>query len=329
VRVYSRVAQFTVEQAQGGTINVKVREHSCYDWLYDPIPIPASVEAERNRLDPDGSRRAQKPFTNSDGTITSIEGGDHALTLERRGSGYVVIADRYIEGILASPDAGGGYRIFPGGPPPGTPRPSDASVGMSDLSLSERPGNAQESIAPLSAGSAACYADTWANSRNCSVYADWDYPNGGGDCANFVSQSMYAGGLATDSTWNRGSQVNMHCPAGSSTYHTGYGGDSHYTWVNNIYLRNWLLSSGHGSDLGGGSELEAILLIGDTVNYRWSSSDPNYDHITIVVQSGSSSSPALVDSHNANRYHYSWTMGGAYQYRGTHVSYPTSCPGCH
>lgn len=38
------------------------------------------------------------------------------------------------------------------------------------------------------------YANVWWDGRNLDDYADYDYPSGG-DCANFVSQCLIAGGL--------------------------------------------------------------------------------------------------------------------------------------
>lgn len=325
-RISATVVQLS-SQNLGNQIAVDVEEMVRYDWLYRPIPMPAYIEAARKN-DLELAARTQINGVNRDGTTTSGGTVKHEMTLGQHGTSFVVLKDAYIELFQASPDAGGGFRSFPGGPIAAISRPEGRPIAASAQYVQNGVNEVPECLTaapttqqPLANGTTATaavnYANSWTNSRNCATYADWDYPNGGGDCANFVSQCLYNGSILTDSTWNRGSEVTKHCPAGSSTYRTGYGGDSHYTWVNNGNLRNWLINSGNGVDAS--SNMPWNLAIGDTVNYDWTG-DGTLDHITMVVVAQTGSQTAQIASHNANGI-WSWRMNGAARYYGTHVYY--------
>lgn len=316
-RVYSNLSQFVVTPAGARRYKITFREMLCFDWHYDPIPLPASVEAERKRRHPDPSAWASPSLANPDGTFPQNWVIDHELTVEMLGSRFIVLAHAYIEAFHASPDAGGGIRTFPGGPVPAlAPGASSNAQSLAHGPQTSPQGSPSQIYYP---SNAVAYANQYGSSRNCGTYVDWDYPNGGGDCANFVSQCLWAGGLGVvaDGTWNRGSWTSMRCPAGSGSYQGGYSGStsSPYAWTDNAQLRAWVINSGRGTDSGG--NVPQFLAIGDLINYDFHGYG-NMDHITIVVQAMTSYQPAYVQSHNANG-RWLWNMGGAYHYWGTEL----------
>lgn len=319
-RVYSKVSSLSVSATDKASLRLKVRQTLAFDWHYDPSPVPPSVEDVRQSRP--NAESLSISLANPDGTFPQRWGIDHEITLQTTGSGFKVAADAYVERFLASPDAGGGFRSYPGGS-----SPTGGTAPMIGTAPKQTEGQAvmDYEVAPLTYSDAVSYANTWYNSRNCA-FADYSPPNGGGDCANFVSQCMYSGGIATDGTWNLGTSQGDYCPAGSGIWRSGYTGSqsSPWAWANNGALRDWIINSLNGQDAS--SNIPWMLFPGDTINYGWSCGER--DHITLVVQSQSSNQPCLVASHTADGIYY-WTMGGACTYWGTNVYYPYSCGGCH
>ena len=322
-KVYSQVESFTISAQDAGAYEVKVREILCFDWFYDPIPVPAAIEADRRRQ-PDFAARAAISLVNSDGSFPQRWGIDHAFTIAPRNNGFIVQTHAYEELFIASPDAGGGRRSYPGyygdtnsSAPltaPGTAEP------QSDVYMAGgAPGARTGLITPYTMTNGVNYAIAWRSNRNCSTYADWSPPRGGGDCANFVSQCLYAGGIPTSSSWNRGVWGAHECKAGSGNWPNNYDGSSNgtYNWTANDRLRNWLLSSGHGSDAS--PNFPWTMQAGDCFSYDWTG-DGHLDHITYVTQTPTSSQPCYVASHTADG-NYVWNKGGAARYYGTHVFY--------
>ncbi len=124
---------------------------------------------------------------------------------------------------------------------------------------------------------AVAYADKWWNSANP------EYPNyvsRGVDCANFVSQSIFAGGIPKSDTWKPGK----------------------YAWVNVngqiAYLKNF------GTYMTGN---DSTIKKGNPVYYDWNRNNV-YDHAVICVGTNSSGTP-IIDSHTSARYH------STYKYR--------------
>ncbi len=127
-----------------------------------------------------------------------------------------------------------------------------------------------------SADEAVAYADRWWNSANPNYN---NYISRGVDCANFVSQCLYAGGMQQTSTWKPGT----------------------YAWVNVngqiAYLKNF------GTFMSANS---SNVKKGNPVYYDWDSSG-DYDHTAICV--GTSGGTPIVDAHTSARYHVNYTMG--------------------
>ena len=68
-------------------------------------------------------------------------------------------------------------------------------------------------LMPYNREKAVEYADTWAMGRNPAYY---DYSNLGGDCTNFISQCLYAGGgimnYTRDLGWYYNNVTTRHRP---------------------------------------------------------------------------------------------------------------------
>lgn len=147
---------------------------------------------------------------------------------------------------------------------------------------------------------AAAYADQYWSSYN----TQWpSFANSGGDCTNFVSQSLYAGGLAM-----RTAPLYTGLAAWFMT-----GGPS--TWS---YSTSWVNANDNSSFLGGGLHAAKIGTYtglgptvtqpsgasqGDVISYDWNG-DGVVDHQAIVV----SPDGQLVDAHTNSRYHVYWTL---------------------
>ena len=111
------------------------------------------------------------------------------------------------------------------------------------------------SAASYNASAAVDYAKTYVNYYNSNYNS---YKGKGGDCANFVSQCLYAGGLQTDATWKPDS----------------------YAWINVWGLYSYLTSKNYSVSYDTASAEK-----GDVVIYANSSA--TYGHATICVESGS------------------------------------------
>ncbi|MBI2758752.1 MAG: amidase domain-containing protein [Chloroflexi bacterium] len=154
------------------------------------------------------------------------------------------------------------------------------------------------------------YADTYWSSYNTA----WYVTNPGTDCANFVSQAMYAGeGKTPPDT----SGMNT---AGSYTYDWYYiwNNSGSLPWVNvqSQYTRIALNNSGRIGPYGTGSTSLCSVRLGDIVQLYDGTS---WFHEGIVVESPYpycySSSYYKVDTHTTDRYHYPLSNWAAYQMR--------------
>ena len=111
-----------------------------------------------------------------------------------------------------------------------------------------------------------------------------NYNNVGGDCANFVSQVLIAGGFNKTGSWN-------------------YGKDGSRAWLKSAYLKDFMLYSGRGSLIISGSyddvlKLSYELLPGDMVVYARKGKTV---HVSVVT-GADSKGYALVNCHNTDRY---------------------------
>lgn len=115
-----------------------------------------------------------------------------------------------------------------------------------------------------------------------------DYNSSGGDCANFVSQCLYAGGVQQDSAWYSGSPAWISCNK-QIKYFEGKG----YKVI----------------DYASASDIKP----GNPVYYYNGS---KITHTAICVGYDSNGTP-LVAAHNKNHWNYEWTLGGAKWWGGS------------
>ena len=125
------------------------------------------------------------------------------------------------------------------------------------------------------AAAAAAYADKYWKNYN-RTYREYR----GVDCANFVSQCLYAGGMPRTSDWYPGS-VNWINVMGHIRHFREYG--TFMTAVNSAVFK------------------------GNPVYYDWNGNG-TYDHVAICVGTNASGMP-VVDAHTNNVYHVPWQMG--------------------
>ncbi len=142
------------------------------------------------------------------------------------------------------------------------------------------------------------YADMYCGSasdgqNNYSYNGDYTNYNAlGGDCANFASQVLLAGGFKKTGAWNYA------------------GGKGSRAWVNAQALKNFLVNSGRASVLAKGSYKEIYqyaysLRPGDIVAYV---KKGKVTHVSVVTGADSKGYP-LVSCHNLDRNRVPWDMG--------------------
>ncbi len=129
------------------------------------------------------------------------------------------------------------------------------------------------------------YADQYALNYN----SKWpNFNSVGGDCANFVSQCLYAGGLPMDSSW--------YC----------YSNNNYKNWASSTGLRNYLMNSGIGirefTPTKASDFEKGMPIFWDTDGYGVGNPSNTWYHSEICVGFNSSSVP-IYDAHNTDRYH--------------------------
>lgn len=165
---------------------------------------------------------------------------------------------------------------------------------------------------------AATYADTYWQSYNPA----WpSFARKGGDCTNFVSQALYAGGIAM-----RPSPPYAGEDAWYMLQSKGRRWSNSLSWINVQSHHLFLLSLGATqvasySGVAPGALVASNAAQGDVVVYDWNG-DGVYDHESIVVASDGTNPDGtpnwdLVDAHTNNRYHAYWTLA---QYNASWVT---------
>ena len=160
-----------------------------------------------------------------------------------------------------------------------------------------------DTVSTYDPAGAVAYADKYWNSYN-DYYPN--YNSIGGDCADFVSQCLQAGGLPMNSSW----------------YHavTGVGRSTSWTYAKSLYTyleaycgtvvelyASSSSSTGYKDKTGKAVSPNQVIRVGDPVFY-YSNSKGRYSHVAICVGYDSQGNP-LVSAHNSDHSHVAWKLG--------------------
>lgn len=284
----------------GSSSTVRAYEELRVRWQPTPVELAPDMRAIAER-DPQryGLDRPAGEW------VESQIGVAHELTLERGRSGWVITSDAYAEEDMfpgPSPDAGRSPWAT-GLDTSGSTARMRADTARMRADTAGRPDEGTSEATARIDAEAQTDAEAQADAetvrfaasrlyswRKAVAYADkyWrhynpaypNYSSRGGDCANFVSQCLRAGGETTDRTWRVGSVA----------------------WVNNWGLRNWLMRTHRGRAVSSINRLGR----GDIVNYDWTGNG-TFDHVAIITNSRY----MLVTQHSTNRHNVPWSRGAA------------------
>jgi hypothetical protein len=287
----------------GSVATARIYETIRVLWIQNPVTIsPALLKLRRQEPAKYASLTPRSPR----GEITSVVGTRHEVVLEKHATGWRLVRDAYEE-----------PNLFAGVSPDLVPR-SWAAVWFGKPSNSDLHIEGTPEAGTVPSGVQGTYTYRYVDAMNyakshCTAstyntsYCNFNGNYCGGDCANFVSQSFYAGGQVKRGDWStyNGKCGRPECQAGNSP---NAGRDS---WANNRLLRDWYINNGcayNAGDLG-------YLGIGDIINYDWTCNG-SWDHVTILVQP-SYPNGALICSHNTDLCNAPWSMGGACSYSYT------------
>lgn len=158
---------------------------------------------------------------------------------------------------------------------------------------------------------AAAYADQYWSSYN----PQWpSFANRGGDCTNFVSQALHAGGIG----------MRMSPPyTGYAAWYMIQSRKNAWSWStswvsaqdNSVFLTANLLGVTKVQDVTGvtsGQIVPSNASQGDVVLYDWTD-DGTFDHEAIIATADGQT----VDAHTNNRYHAYWTLAQYNSYAAT------------
>ena len=152
---------------------------------------------------------------------------------------------------------------------------------------------------------AAAYADTYWQNYNLA----WpSFANSGGDCTNFVSQALYAGGIAMRTSPRYSGNAAWYLLKSKHSWSYAL------PWVNaqdnSIFELQHLPGVTQVASYYGVAPAQTVAdnaTQGDIVLYDFNN-DGVYDHEAIVTASDSTTKWDLVDAHTNNRYHAYWTL---------------------
>ena len=256
----------------------------------------------------------------------------HTIRLGRTGDGWAIWADlAWEENVQPGPgmQAGGG-----------SPFPRVAGFPAYEVVVASFPqpvATVLERPATPSRGAVAAYADLYALNPNAPYYPDFSAT--GGDCANFISQALYEGGWAMDTSSPPEQQWWFHWPgdwskpircSDSWVFAGDYaeGGGLGYTVKHNPPGSN----APNGACPGRADLHWGELKLGDLALVH-TQEDPDTHHLGVVAafdpDHGTPTPFPLVDAHSNNRYHYPLDWNGAFSLQQIDVlllRYPSPTP---
>lgn len=137
---------------------------------------------------------------------------------------------------------------------------------------------------------AASYAQTYAMNPNPAYR---DFTNNGGDCTNFISQSLYAGGWEEIGKYSYTSYDSWY-------YDGSYTPLYSYTWTSATYLYNFMMRHSNRATYRSLSNTPwpDYFQKGDVIQIDYVPSDANINHTMIIT--GISGNDLLVSYHTPN-----------------------------
>lgn len=275
---------FTVEslvRGDDGVIVLCVYESVCFYHWYDGFSSPETADL-------------------------SGYGVRHVLRI----GGGTVLSDHYSEGSATGVAAEGRltderYTQY-AGTESAPPVPADSPA----VTVDAGPFTFPAGFAPRRA---VAYADAWALGRNRTLYPD--FHTLGGDCANFVSQCLQAGGLPFGGDWywegGAGGTGGKAFKAATWLYR-------HLTETARCGRAVAVISdsdpTGRTAVYAGTSRPAASLFsVGSPVFYRWQggfAADGDWSHTALCVGVLADGTPA-VSCHSEDRYRFKWNYGGS------------------
>ena len=184
--------------------------------------------------------------------------------------------------------------------PTGTAIPVASATAVASATPSTAPTASPSPSSGYNGAAAAAYADQYWSAYN----PQWpSYANSGGDCTNFVSQSLYAGGIAM--------RTNPPYSGTAAWFMLGAPANPNpsTSWINandnSTFLGTALPATKIGTYTGLGPTVTQAsgASQGDVISYDWNG-DGVVDHQAVVVTPDGQS----VDAHTNNRYHAYWTL---------------------
>lgn len=161
-------------------------------------------------------------------------------------------------------------------------------------------------FAAYSGTDAIAYADAHVYNYNSLIR-----PGIGGDCANFVSQCLFAGGMEMNSKW-----YNYPYESGAHS-DSWYGADSLKNYLKNDYGATRLVSKWTYDGRGSSYKVvdNSANLVGDgheVIFYSWDDTN-KVDHAAICIGTGRDATNTncfgdLIDAHTTDRYHAIWHL---------------------
>ena len=253
-------------------------------------------------------------FVDNYGVVnTSGYGVSHQMVFELLGENLLLIADYYDEGQLTNARTKEAPTIKAD-----EVIEEDLIIPLAQIQSSSYAYNPQRAV---KYSNRYVYTQAWNNLN--SQYYNREYKNynvQGGDCANYVSQSLAFAGIPQASSWyysfNGTPCTNLAHKANDDTSYSSHActsDDSNGTaWYSSTNMRAYM-GNNHGTIID--NPVHSNILTGNPVYYWWGDGNPPppYNHTTICVgtQLINGIITPIVNSHNMDYYNVKWNYGSS------------------
>lgn len=146
--------------------------------------------------------------------------------------------------------------------------------------------NSNTNVFPYNRKKAYYYMSKWALSRNTNYY---DFENSGGDCTNFVSQTLYHAGCSMNYSKNGWFYINHKNRSPS--------------WTSVEQLHRFIINNKHVGPTGHDASIQE-LDIGDIVQIKFPQKK-TFTHTTLICEKlGNSIDQIYIAAHSIDRFRY-------------------------